>query len=81
MTATYKRVGLELPRWHYHLIDVEALAIGFLAAKGTRFDLPWDSDDLSRAVGVEPLEARHEALYDALWAKQIYETVVNGDTS
>jgi len=60
--------GLE-PKWHYHLIDVEALAVGYLNAIVTsapipsiyehlrttgRPDLPWRSDDLSRCCGVEP---------------------------
>lgn len=83
--------------WHYHLIDVEALAVGYLAAQNkrtreltrgmapeveakyaTNLALPWDSDDLSRFIGVEPpSEAdRHTALADARWAKAIYEAIV-----
>lgn len=65
------------PEWHYHLIDVEALAVGYCAAKGIPFALPWDSDDLSRAVGVEPETHTHEALADALWAKRIWEAVTD----
>jgi len=57
------------PSWHYHLIDTEALAIGYLAARGidgiqgdpegatARIfdprDLPWKSDDLSAALGIK----------------------------
>jgi DNA polymerase III alpha subunit (gram-positive type) len=66
------------PEWHYHLIDVEALAIGYLAGKGKHFTLPWDSEDVSRALGIEPDTDRHEALYDAEWAKRIYEAVMFG---
>lgn len=66
------------PEWHYHLIDVEALATGYLAAQGKALPLPWDSEDLSRALGIEPDTNRHEALYDAQWAKQIYEAVMFG---
>ena len=41
--------------WHYHLIDVENLAVGYLAGRGEPLPpLPWNSDDLSRAVGVTP---------------------------
>lgn len=84
-------------RWHYHLIDVEALAAGWLA--GIRADAadmdptgdpgnehegnmdtarpPWKSDDLSRAVGVDPDQFdRHTALGDARWAKAMYEAVM-----
>lgn len=75
------------PGWHYHLVDVEALAAGWLAAgslPGERsaetFDKctpPWNSNDLSRAVGVNPDDyERHTALGDARWAKAIYEVVM-----
>jgi hypothetical protein len=38
---------------------------------------PWDSGDLSRAVGVNPAEFdRHSALGDALWAEAMYLAVV-----
>jgi DNA polymerase III epsilon subunit-like protein len=76
---------------HYHLIDVEALAVGKLAGHGGRrkddglpaepgpFDPkpPWRSTDLSLAVGVDPEQFdRHTALGDARWAKAIYEAVM-----
>lgn len=75
------------PDWHYHLIDVEALIVGYLARKvhenenlgytdSLRPSLPWNSEDLSRAVGVEPDADRHEALADARWAKRLYEAVM-----
>lgn len=38
---------------------------------------PWKSDDLSRAIGVDPEDFdRHTALGDARWAKAIYERVM-----
>ncbi|MCA1569339.1 MAG: hypothetical protein LC798_03245 [Chloroflexi bacterium] len=41
---------------------------------------PWRSEDLSRAVGVEPEDFdRHTALGDARWAKAIYEAVMGPD--
>jgi DNA polymerase III epsilon subunit-like protein len=75
LKATFKREGLPVPRWHYHLIDVEARAVGWLAAQGIEVELPWDSDALSRLCGVEPPqgEDRHTALADARWAKALYE--------
>lgn len=58
--------------WHYHLVDVEALAAGKVGMAP-----PWNSETLSRAVGVEPERFdRHTALGDARWAKAIYEAVV-----
>ncbi len=68
------------PGWHYHLIDVEALAVGYLYGKGFDYPttLPWDSELLSRWVDVDPNQFdRHTALGDALWAKAIYEAVTN----
>lgn len=77
--------------WHYHLIDVENLAVGWLhgaAAFSTAHapsefwdgfgKLPWKSHDLSRAVGVDPadFEPKHSALADARWAKAIYEKIM-----
>ncbi len=87
----------ECPMWHYHLIDVEALAAGWLLGQFTaiqecganpdadgptreeamRAIPPWNSGDLSRAVGVDPDHFdRHTALGDARWAKAIYEAVM-----
>lgn len=67
------------PEWHYHLIDVEALAVGFIVGRGLEYvapTLPWDSSELSRSVGVDPdAFDKHTALGDALWAKGIYEAV------
>ncbi|HEV2778565.1 MAG TPA: hypothetical protein VGX25_04120 [Actinophytocola sp.] len=75
-----------IPAWHYHLIDVEALAVGYLhgrnalVADGRELEaigLPWRSDDLSRACGVEPPseQDRHTALGDALWAQRWYDAI------
>ena len=72
------------PEWHYHLIDVETLAVGWVYGKyGTAdeaesqaLSLPWDSETVSRAVGVNPDNFdRHTALGDARWAKAVYEAV------
>ena len=66
--------------WHHHLIDVETLAVGWLAGRQSMSkagipDLapPWSSDDLSRVIGIEPpTTERHTAMGDALWALDIY---------
>ena len=64
----------------YHLIDVEALMVGYLLGNPEgdwRLPLPWKSDDLSTALGVTPPDKdRHTALGDARWAKAIYDTVI-----
>jgi hypothetical protein len=90
-----------IPAWHYHLIDGENLAVGYLIgrwaqakqdapATGTQveegpFDigLPWKSDEISRAVGVEPPtdDERHTALGDARWAMRMYDAITGLERS
>ena len=73
-----------IPAWHYHLIDVEAMAVGWLAGKYAATGLtlpltpPWKSDELSRACGIEPPpEAqRHTAMGDAEWAMRWYDALL-----
>lgn len=71
-----------IPSWHYHIIDVEALAVGY--TQGAHPDwgltvLPWKSEDLSNHVGVDPTRFdRHTALGDARWAKAMYEAICAG---
>ncbi|WP_280454142.1 hypothetical protein [Nocardia brasiliensis] len=99
LAAMMRRAGL-CPAWHYHLIDVETLAIGWLyglAAHGHSslacmdapidcdvdsmpLTLPWKSDALSRACGVEPPsdEERHTAMGDAQWAMRLYDQITGG---
>lgn len=75
---------------HYHLIDVETLVVGFQHGRAAELakaeptvnwashlpSVPWKSDDLARAVGVKIDEdARHTALGDARWARDIYDAV------
>lgn len=88
LAALLRRHGFT-PAWHYHLIDVEALAVGWLygrdavlreqvEALAPPVGLPWKSDDLSRACGVEPPgdEERHTAMGDARWAMRLYDAIV-----
>jgi hypothetical protein len=88
LATLLRRHGLT-PGWHYHLIDVEALALGWLHGRAqagahnaglpmeilTR--LPWKSDDLAAACGVESPdeEERHTALGDAKWALRLYDAI------
>lgn len=70
--------------WHYHLIDIENLIVGYLLksrATGMTQELvslPWKSDDLSRAVGVDPEQFdRHSALGDVQWAKAQLQAILS----
>ena len=82
-----RRVGIE-PGWHYHLLDVEVMALGWLAGRdiqdgwevtgwGAHLDLPMRSDDLSKACGVEPpTDAdRHTAMGDAQWVMRWWDAL------
>lgn len=80
------------PAWHYHLVDFENLIVGFLRGRyanseevpdGWPFLPPWKSDDLSRAIGVEPPgdADRHTALGDARWAARVWDAVIGTRTS
>jgi hypothetical protein len=84
------------PSWHYHLVDVENLAAGYCAGRwaqaaadghpaesGPFQPLPWKSDELSRACGVEPptAEERHTAFGDAHWAMRLYDAITTGQAA
>jgi hypothetical protein len=64
---------------HYHLIDVEALVVGYVLGAGQATpSLPWNSNDLSRTIGVDPdAYERHTALGDARWVRDQYDAVTD----
>lgn len=60
------------PAWHYHHVCVENLIAGKLAIPP-----PWNSNELSLKVGINPEEyERHTALGDARWARDLYDAVM-----
>lgn len=66
------------PNWHYHLIDVGPLMLGFLRGQGLPVSLPWGSDELAEQIGVDrlPEEERHTALGDAKWTLSIFDRIM-----
>lgn len=79
--------------WHYHLIDIENLVVGYLVGVGKqavnsgelesicldKVAPPWKSDELSRAVGVDPEHFdRHTAMGDVLWVRAQYDAMMGG---
>lgn len=83
IASMLRATGRKIP-WHHHLIDVENLAVGWLYRESQgepmrgnlRIDLPWNSDELSRVIGVEPpTDERHTAMGDARWAMAMYDKV------
>lgn len=81
--GTLLRANGQAAGWHYQPIDFETLIVGWLRAQGSRLqdgdllELPWNSNDLSRAVGVDPTQFdRHTALGDCQWAKACWHAVM-----
>lgn len=71
--------GIE-PRWYYRAEDVATLVRGYLTGAGLpiprRPDGKVKSDDLSRAVGIDPDRfGRHTALGDCRWMRAVREAV------
>lgn len=73
------------PSWHYHLIDIESMAVGYLWGKGVETPgeyppLPWDSEWISEALGVDPPpeNERHTALGDARWVMRQWDAITGG---
>lgn len=68
-------------RWtgHYHLMDIESIAIGYLKALDPSFPmvLPLKSDELSELCGVPAPkgEDRHTALGDARWVRDWWDAI------
>lgn len=73
----FRRHGLCWPA-HYHIVDVEAMIVGWLASVGTAHHPPYNSTDLSLCMGVNPEEfARHTAGGDAKWARALYDAAMS----
>lgn len=62
---------------HYHLADIEALVAGHLAAVEPHPPMPpWNSNDLSKALGIDPADYdRHTALGDARWVRAQWDLI------
>lgn len=62
--------------WHYRLICVESMLLGWL---GGTVEHPYSPRELAERVGVPTdVETHHTALADARWAKAVYEALTNG---
>lgn len=78
LSSLLRLAALNWQPWHYHLIDMPALAVGWLLARGTDVGPPpWRSDHLAELCGVEPAAAedRHTALGDARWVRRWWDTI------
>ena len=68
----FLRANGQAGTWHYHLVDVETLAAGYLGIAP-----PWGFDDILERCGLEYDEAdRHTALGDARMVRDLYDVVL-----
>ena len=78
LTKFLRRRGYE-PKWRHHVIDVKALAEGWLRGRHPKVpgtDPPWSTDDLARGLHLSPEDFGATALGDARLAKAMYEAVM-----
>ncbi|QWY84326.1 DnaQ-like DNA polymerase III subunit [Gordonia phage Jalammah] len=79
--------GLQ-PSWHYRVIDLSAMTLGYRLAQrqadgyeNLPIDIPWRSDDLAGQVMPmvtpegEPMYPRHTALGDARWCRDWWDAL------
>lgn len=66
--------------WFYHLIDIENVAAGYLTRKtGQPVLPPYDSNELSAALGVNPdAFQRHTAMGDVQWVMAQWDVIMGG---
>lgn len=75
--GTLLRENWQTPTWHYHVIDIEPMIIGYAKAAGISFPLPYKSDELTNWLGVEEPseEFRHTAMGDAIWVMRQWDAL------
>ncbi len=67
------------PQPSYHAVELSSAAAGYLWAQGADVPVPWKSDTLAAAVGVDPAGYdRHTALGDARFSRAIFDRVRGG---
>ncbi|MCK9921629.1 hypothetical protein MXD61_06950 [Frankia sp. AgPm24] len=93
MLSYWLRAHSQAPAWHYRPVDVGAIALGYLrgihdaapagsdAERNARPDwlLPWSTGMLASVLGVTcPPDARHTALGDARFVRDLYDKTTGG---
>lgn len=87
LTRLFRRNGIFTVPWHYQLLDVRAIALGFQAAHLANgrgwpdVDVAIRTDDLAGFTGnPDPTHVRHTALGDARFALDWWRDMVPGPT-
>ncbi len=76
LTRLLHHYGILAPHL-YAVIDVEALAAGFLTRAGRGVRVPLNGEQLSRELGVDPNRyERHTAVGDVKWVRALYDRIM-----
>jgi len=77
LTRPLRHYGILAPHL-YGVIDVEALAAGYLTATGQRVRIPLNGEQLSRKLDVDPDGyERHTAVGDVRWVCALYDRIMD----
>ena len=81
--SRWLRSHVQVSAAHYHIIEIESAMAAALRGEGKPVPMPWKSDNLSKALGVEPpaKDERHTAMADARWARRVYEEIFGSNLS
>lgn len=72
------------PGWHYHVLCIESMVLGWLHGQENQPDIgfPWKGEELVKATGVNPdLFKKHTALGDAEMVRQVYDKITQNASS
>ncbi|MGD9618903.1 MAG: exonuclease domain-containing protein [Mycolicibacterium sp.] len=74
LAVLFGRHRIPQPRWLYTVVDVCALAAGYLRARGEPVEFPVRLDQLGQHLGIDTSKhARHTALGDAAFVEDIFD--------
>lgn len=64
--------------WHDQHLDVESMAVGWLAARGVKVAFPWTSAEMAAELGVAGTPADTSAMARAVWIRDLFDGMLNG---
>lgn len=82
VSCLLRRNSFHEPPWDYRIIDLPAVAIGVLTARGEFPALPAKSEDLAALTGLPVNDhTRHTAMGDARWSRDWWDAITSGRTN
>jgi len=78
LAVLFARYRMAVPPWLYTMVDVYALAAGYLQARGEAVDYPVRVDQVSRGLGVDADHySRHTAMGDVMFVEEIFDACMD----